>query len=73
MFNEDAVSLEAAPEYSRGVVVIRPVLGELLPLATSAVSLRDALNTGAPALAMTQQLSFRDADESLADEAGARP
>ena len=73
MFHEDAVSVTAAPEYSRGVVVSRPVLGELLLLATSAGLLREALNTAdTPARARARLLSFRCADESLADEAGAR-
>ena len=72
MFNENAVSLKAAPEYSRGVVVFRLVLGELFLLATSAGLLPETLNTDAPARARAQLLSFRCADESLADEAGAR-
>ena len=72
MFNENAVSLKAAPQYNRGVVVFRPVLGEFLLLATSAGLLPETLNTDAPARARAQLLSFRCADESLADEAGAR-
>jgi hypothetical protein len=73
MFHDDAVSVTAAPECSRCVAAFRPVLGELLRLATSEGLLREALNTAdAPARARAQLLSFRCADESLADEAGAR-
>jgi len=52
--------------------VFRLVLGELFLLATSAGLLPETLNTDAPARARAQLLSFRCADESLADEAGAR-
>jgi hypothetical protein len=45
VFQEDAVSVTAAAERGRGVVVSRPVLGALLLLATSAGLLRQALDT----------------------------
>jgi hypothetical protein len=73
VFHKDTVSVTAAPEYSRGVVVSGPLLGRLLLPATSAGFLREALNTAdTPARARAQPLSFRCADESLADEVGVR-
>jgi hypothetical protein len=72
VFHKDAVSVKAAPEYNRGVVVFRPVLGELLLLATPAGLLREALNTADPPARARARLPFRCAHESLAAVGGAR-
>jgi hypothetical protein len=73
VFHEDAVNITAAPEYSRGVVVALPALGELFLLAAAAGLLRENLEAAdTPAHARFWMLSLSCPNESLADEASER-
>lgn len=60
MFHKDAMSTKAASAYSRGVVVSRPVPGELFLLGISAGLLWEARNRAyTPARARAGLRSFR--------------